>query len=129
MLLLVAGEAQAMQPIASPIQSGIVGSGQSRPAGQRDQFAPDELAIVLSHYDIGTIETIGEFARGSRKAPKLLITSEHGKFLLKRRARGKDEPQKVAFTHAIQLALAAKQFPLPHLIGTRRENNSMLVWR
>src|SRR5947207_15997709 len=117
-----------MHSSASPIQSGIVGSGQTRASGQREQFAPDELAIVLSHYDIGTIEGIGEFARGSRKAPKLLISSEHGKFLLKRRARGKDEPHKVAFTHAIQLALAAKQFPLPHLIGTRRDNNSMLQW-
>src|SRR5207248_941506 len=39
------------------------------------------------------------------------------------------EAQKVAFTHAIQLALAQKQFPLPHLIGTRRDNNSMLQLR
>ena len=61
--------------------------------------------------------------------PKLLIVSEQGKFLLKRRARGRDDPFKVAFTHAIQLHLAAKQFPLPHLIGTRKENNSMLQWR
>ena len=49
-----------MHPTASPIQSGIVGSGQTRASGQREQFAPDELAIVLSHYDIGTIEGIGE---------------------------------------------------------------------
>jgi homoserine kinase type II len=55
--------------------------------------------------------------------------SEQGKFLLKRRARGKDDPFKVAFTHALQLFLASKQFPLPHLIGTRKENNSMLQWR
>src|SRR5215212_10734328 len=119
-----------MQPVASPIQSGVVGSGQTRAGGgQREQFAPDELAIAISHFDIGVIESITEFPRGSRKAPKVLITSEHGKFLLKRRARGKDEPQKVAFTHAIQMHLAAKQFPLPHLIGTKRENNSMLQWR
>jgi Ser/Thr protein kinase RdoA (MazF antagonist) len=70
-----------------------------------------------------------EFPRGSRKAPKLLIVSEQGKFLMKRRARGKDDPFKVAFCHAIQLYLASKQFPLPHLIGTKKENNSMLQWR
>ena len=29
----------------------------------------------------------------------------------------------------MQLFLASQQFPLPHLIGTRRENNSMLQWR
>src|SRR3982751_5407004 len=44
-------------------------------------------------------------------------------------SRGKDDPFKVAFTHALQLHLANKQFPLPHLIGTRRDNNSMLQWR
>src|SRR5438045_5281118 len=118
-----------MQPVASPIQS-ISGTGQQAVAGgQREKFAADELAIVLSHYDIGVIEDIKEFPRGSRKAPKLLVATEQGKFLLKRRARGKDEAFKVAFSHALQLFLAAKQFPLPHLIGTKKENNSMLQWR
>jgi len=118
-----------MQPIASPIQSGVSGTGQTRQAGQREQFSADELAIVLSHFDIGIIDSIIEFPRGSRKAPKLLVASEQGKFLLKRRARGKDDPFKVAFSHSLQLYLASKQFPLPHLIGTRTENNSMLQWR
>ncbi|MEI8198187.1 MAG: phosphotransferase, partial [Phycisphaerae bacterium] len=92
----------------------------------REKFAADELAIVLSHFDIGIIHTIKEFSRGSRKAPKLLVTTDRGEFLLKRRARGKDDPFKVAFSHALQLYLASKQFPLPHLIGTKNENNSML---
>src|ERR1700722_19238084 len=100
-----------------------------RQGGQRESFVTDELAIVLSHYDVGIIDSIVEFARGSRKAPKVLMVTEQGKFLLKRRAKGKDDPFKVAFTHALQLFLAAKQFPLPHLIGTRRDNNSMLQWR
>src|SRR6266566_2385828 len=119
-----------MQPVASPIQSSISGTGQQAAAGgQREKFAADELAIVLSHFDIGVIEEIKEFPRGSRKAPKLLVATEQGKFLLKRRARGKDEAFKVAFSHALQLYLASKQFPLPHLIGTKKENNSMLQWR
>src|ERR1700756_5224359 len=103
-------------------------SAPSTRSGLRETFSAEELAIVISHYDIGVIDSIVEFPRGSRKAPKLLIVSEQGKFLLKRRARGKDDPFKVAFTHALQLHLANKQFPLPHLIGTRRENNSMLQW-
>lgn len=105
------------------------GAQQSRTVGQRERFGTEELCVVLSHFDIGVVDSITEFPRGSRKAPKLLIVSEQGKFLLKRRARGKDDPFKVAFCHAIQLHLAAKQFPLPHLIGTRKENNSMLQWR
>ncbi|HTL28269.1 MAG TPA: phosphotransferase [Tepidisphaeraceae bacterium] len=102
---------------------------QARQGGHREKFSSEELAIVLSHFDIGVIDSIVEFPRGSRKAPKLLIVTETGKYLLKRRARGKDDPFKVAFCHALQLHLAAKQFPLPHLIGTKKENNSMLQWR
>ena len=117
------------QASGSAIQSGAPSSGGSRQTGKREHFTPEELAVVFSHFDIGIIESVAEYPRGSRKAPKLLIVSEQGKFLLKRRARGKDDPYKVAFSHAIQLYLAAKQFPLPHLIGTRKENNSMLQWR
>ena len=125
------GNLPVQQPVASPIQSQDMSStaDSKGQAGGREQFAAEELAIVLSNFDIGVIESIVEYPRGSRKAPKLLITSEHGKFLLKRRARGKDDPFKVAFSHALQLYLAQKQFPLPHLIGTKQENNSMLQWR
>jgi len=94
----------------------------------RSVFAADELAIVLSHYRIGLIDTIKQFKRGSRKAPKLVIRSDRGLFLLKRRAHGRDDPFKVAFTHGIQLRLAEQRFPLPKLIGTRRENNSMVQY-
>jgi Ser/Thr protein kinase RdoA (MazF antagonist) len=109
--------------------TGRQGAHGAGAGGGRDTFGTEELAIVLSHFDIGPVEAIVEFPRGSRKAPKLLVTAEAGKFLLKRRARGRDDPFKVAFCHQLQLFLAAKQFPLPHLIGTRRENNSMLQWR
>ena len=118
-----------MHPIVPNLPSTSSGTHQTRQTGAREKFAAEELAIILSHYDIGVIDSIVEFPKGSRKAPKLLIVSDQGKFLLKRRARGKDDPFKVAFCHAIQLNLAAKQFPLPHLIGTRKDNNSMLQWR
>lgn len=108
---------------------GVSGTGQTRQVGTREQFSAEELAIVMSHFDIGVLDSIVDYPRGSRKAPKLLVVSEQGKFLLKRRARGKDDPYKVAFSHALQLYLASKQFPLPHLVGTRKDNNSMLQWR
>ena len=104
---------------AAPKRGSVSSSG-------RDTFGTGELAICLSHFDVGVIESIQEFPRGSRRAPKLLIAADQGRFLLKRRARGRDDPFKVAFCHALQLHLAQRQFPLPHLIGTRRENNSML---
>ena len=119
-------QADSLNPSAAVSGTGATTNSKS---GQRETFATDELAIVISHFDIGVVESIVEFPRGSRKAPKLLIVADQGKFLLKRRARGKDDPYKVAFCHALQLYLAGQQFPLPHLIGTRRENNSMLQWR
>src|SRR5881398_3691120 len=123
---------QSAVPSGAAVQAasaGVSGTGTAPRSGSREAFSPEELAIVLSHFDIGVIDSIVDYPKGSRKAPKLLIVSEQGKFLLKRRARGKDDPFKVAFCHAIQLYLASKQFPLPHLIGTRKENNSMLQWR
>jgi len=113
-----------MPPIP-PSQSSLSGTGQF-PAADRETFAAEELAIVLSHYDIGIIQSVAKFPRGSRKAPKILITSDQGKFLLKRRARGKDDAAKVVFSHALQHFLADKQFPLPHLFRTKADNNSML---
>lgn len=104
----------------------ISGSADSHAPGGRERFTAEELACVMSHYDIGIIESVVEYPRGSRKAPKLLIKSRNGTWLLKRRARGRDDPFKVAFCHALQMHLAQQQFPLPHLQGTRDENNSML---
>jgi len=112
---------------ATSSRSSISSGRQTK--GDRDKFAADELAIVLSHFDIGIIESISEFPRGSRRAPKLLLRTDKGIFLLKRRAGGKNDPFKVAFAHALQLHLAAQQFPLPHLMGTKKDNNSMLQYK
>jgi homoserine kinase type II len=96
-------------------------------ATDRERFGAEELAMCLSHYDLGIVSNIQDFPRGSRKAPKVIIDSQKGRFLFKRRVRGRDDLTKVAFTHQIQLHLAAQSFPLPHLAGTRDDNNSMLV--
>lgn len=106
--------------------SSITLSKASSTKSDRQTFAADELAVVLSHFDIGVINKIIEFPRGSRKAPKLLIKAESGPYLLKRRAAGKDDVERVKFCHGIQLHLAGKQFPLPHLIRTRNDQQSML---
>ncbi len=107
----------------------VSGSGLSsaRKAG-RETFGAFELAIVMSHYDIGVIEAVQDFPRGSRKSPKLVMRTDQGLFLLKRRARGKDDAYKVAFCHQLQLYLAAQQFPMPQLIGTKKNNNSLLQY-
>ncbi|MFQ5423465.1 MAG: phosphotransferase [Phycisphaerae bacterium] len=92
----------------------------------RETLTSEELARVLSNYDLGIIHSVRAFPRGHHGAAKVVIATNQGKFLLKRRPRGKSDPYRVAFAHALQKHLAGKNFPLPHLIGTRDHNNSML---
>ncbi len=107
--------------------TGGVGTQQSGgSSGERERFEGHELAIVLSHFDLGIIDRVKEFPKGSRRAPKLVIKADRGAYLIKRRAQDKCDPGMVAFAQYLQLHLASKQFPLPHLIGTKGENNSML---
>lgn len=96
---------------------------------ERESFASEELGEVLSHYDVGVIHSAKEFTRGSRRAPKLLLDTPTGRYLLKRRATGKDDPFKVAFAHALMGHLRARKFPVPRLIGTCDDQNSMLQLR
>jgi len=92
----------------------------------RDKLTSEELAMALSNYDLGVVKSAKEFARGSHGAPKLIIESDRGHYLLKRRPKGKDDPQHVAFAHAIQDYLAERSFPLPHLINTRKGTDALL---
>lgn len=90
------------------------------------RFDPLELARVLSHYDLGVIEQIRAYTRGSPRAPKVRIRSRRGDFLLKRRAPGRDDPYRVAFAQSLQLHLVQHGYPVPQIVGTCDENNSML---
>ncbi|MHC4573440.1 MAG: phosphotransferase enzyme family protein [Planctomycetota bacterium] len=89
-------------------------------------FSGEELAQVLSHYDVGVIHQARPLSAGSRRAPKVVIISEQGKFLLKRRPKGKDDLYRVAFAHAVQNHLAQRGFPVTALVATRDENNTIL---
>ncbi|MHC4619051.1 MAG: phosphotransferase [Planctomycetota bacterium] len=89
-------------------------------------FSGEELAQVLSHYDIGVIRQVKPLSAGNVRAPKMVIISEQGKFLLKRRPRGKDDLYRVAFAHAVQTHLAGQAFPVTTLIATTDEHNTVL---
>lgn len=91
----------------------------------RATFTSEELARVLSHFDLGIVAEVRAFERGSHESAKVVVKTATGRYLVKRRPQG-DNPYKVAFAHSLQRYLASKHFPLPHLIGTRANNNSML---
>ncbi len=101
--------------------------GESHQIPSRSRITAGELVIVCSHYDLGVIEEVRRFRGGSRLAPKVLIKTQWGEFLLKRRAPGPaNEPSKVAFTHEVITHLAAAGFPAPPPLATRDSKLTML---
>ena len=94
---------------------------------ERERFSPSELAVVLSHYDLGVIESAKEFTRGSRRSPKLRLRTANGRYLLKRRAQGRDKPARVTFAHTLLWHLHQKGFPVPELLRTRDVQDSLLI--
>ncbi len=96
---------------------------------QRATFDADELAVVLSHYRLGVIESITEFAKGSRRSPKVGIVCQRGKFLLKRQAASRVSPDRIQFGHRLQSHLVDAGFPAPRLIPTHDEGPTVLQIR
>lgn len=81
---------------------------------------------MLGRYDLGAVKTINELAEGSVYSPKVIVETDRGKLLLKRRARGLDIPSLVAFSHEVILGCAALGVCVPPLLGTKLNNNSMV---
>lgn len=92
----------------------------------RAAFDANELALVLSNYDMGVIESITEFPRGSRQSPKVGIVAERGKFLLKRRSSARAHPDRVRLAHRVQAHLAAHGFPIAPIILTRDGRHTLV---
>ena len=90
-------------------------------------FSQEELDTCLGHYDLGELIQTVEFRRGSQRSPKMLVKCRKGSFLLKRRAKAQDDLVKVIFSHKIQLLLTEKGYPLPRLVPTIGDGDSMLV--
>ncbi len=120
------GSWPALQPSAGA--SGLSSGAPSAPIQPtRATFEAGELAKVVSRYDIGVIESVKEFKRGSGRAPKVVLKTDHGRFLLKRRRVGREGVARVRYCHEIQVHLAARKFPLPKLIAAKTDGQTMLV--
>lgn len=96
-------------------------------SAERERFSASELAVVISHYDLGVIESAKEYARGSRHSPKLLLQTASGRYLLKRRAAGRDKPERVDFSHRLLHHLYQRRFPVPSLVPRRDSGASALL--
>lgn len=91
----------------------------------RQQLTQSEIDLVLGHYELGTIHSISELAAGSKYSPKVIVESDRGKLLLKRRARGLDLPPMVASSHEIIIACIERGLCVPPLLATK-DGNSMV---
>lgn len=92
--------------------------------GQALGFDAAELAVVLSHYDVGVVESLTPFPRGSRQSPKVGIVAARGKFLLKRRAPRRSRLPRVEIAHLVQQRLVDAGFPAPRLMSSRSDGRS-----
>lgn len=96
--------------------------------GDHIHFRDDELAIVLSRFDLGQISAAAAFDRGCKRSPKAKIVCEKGTFLLKRRASGKDSPERVTTSHRIQTRLLNEGFPTARLMTNRVDGKTALTF-
>lgn len=90
-------------------------------------FSSEEITEVVGHYNIGEILQTQPLIGGSRHAPKVVIISENGKFLIKRRQKIKGNFDRVRFSHAVQNHLAIKGFPTTKLQGINGGDETMLL--
>lgn len=118
-------------PLPDGDGSGTGPDGRDAASGARrpTTITAGELALVCARYDIGDVLTVTRYRRGSGSSPKIIIETSTGRYLLKRRAPGRDDPIRVALSHDIQLYLRHAGFPAAELVGTRSDNNSMLQIR
>ena len=100
-------------------------AGDGTPPG--GSLTPTDLAVVLSHFELGVIEAIEPIERGSRRSPKFLIRSQNGLFVVKRRLEKSDDMERVAFSHAVQSYLVAKGYPAPPLARTARSRGTVVI--
>lgn len=95
-------------------------------AGSRQQLSQHEIDGVLRHYRVGAVRAIRELPEGSLYSPKVVLETERGTLLLKRRARGLDMPALVGFGHEVVLGCQEQGLCVPPLIGTQEDNASFV---
>ena len=87
---------------------------------QPPSFAADELVCILSHYNLGIIEKLDPLQAGNLRTPKAIISSDKGKFLLKRRPKANLE--RIALAHSVQRRLYKKSLPVSGLVRSRQRH-------
>jgi homoserine kinase type II len=105
-----------------------VSAARERPQGdRRARFTLPEVTEVLARFELGPIRRATEYPAGSRKAPKLLLETEAGRFLLKRRAIARHPLPRVRFGQSLQRTLERFRFPVAGLVTVRGSDETLLI--
>ncbi|MBW7906086.1 MAG: phosphotransferase [Phycisphaerae bacterium] len=94
---------------------------------ERERFSPSELTFVLSRYDVGSVLGAREVARGSRRSPKLLLTTTTGRYILKRRVESPERAARAEFAHALIQHLVLRRFPVASPVRPIGARETLLV--
>jgi len=95
-------------------------------AKSRAHFSSNEMAVVLSHFDIGIIRQLKSLSAGNPQTPKTVVVSDKGLYILKRRPHGKDDPIRVSLAHAIRAFLVTRGYPVAAAMHPRDNSRSFL---
>lgn len=103
-------------------------AARERPTGdRRARFSLPEVTEVLARFDLGPVRRATEYPAGSRKAPKLLLETDAGRFLLKRRAIARHPLPRMRFGQSLQRTLERFRFPVAGLVPLRGGDETLLV--
>lgn len=94
---------------------------------RRARFTLPEVTEVLARFELGPIRRATEYPAGSRKAPKLLLETDAGRFLLKRRAIARHPLPRIRFGQSLQRTLERYRFPVAGLVPLRGGDETLLV--
>ena len=94
---------------------------RSEHAGGRQPHAMDarECRRVLDDFGLTHPRGIRPFGRDHHRAPKVVVDTDVGRFMLKRRASGLEDYARIRAEHAAQIALQQGGCPVPAPLATR----------
>lgn len=92
----------------------------------------NDVVEALARWDVGAVHSVEPLAAGSSSSPKCIVTSQRGRFVLKRRAPSASDPERLALAHAfiaasVQVGVPAVA-PTPSSAGHLFERAAGGLW-
>ncbi len=95
------------------------GSPQTDLTAESQPLTAGEIAAVVAKYDLGEVGSIRPFKAGSSRAPKASLTTDGGRYLLKRLAPSRTDLNGLRFQHRVIDQLSKSGFPVAEVQRSR----------